>query len=363
MSNQVSVAGGSFTAGGTTYTGVPADGTYRFAVFAEASLGAGSEYGIGCGADLNRNGVCGERFGVLWRESDNKVFVDTDADHSFAGESGMTNYKVNRDKGWFGTDNPATAVHERVPFVVEINGKLKYVNIGIVSGFHGSHVSGIMAGNSLFGGQMSGAAPGAKIVSSRACLFVAGCTGHALFEGMIYVAKQSNVDVINMSIGGLPALNDGNNARCDLYARLIQQSNVQMFISVGNSGPGVNTAGDPGICRNVMTSGAYITSATYEKDYGTRCRSRTTFTTSARGARMKTADSRRQFVAPGAAVSTTPLWQAGGPCRHVRPAARLPAANGTSMAAPQIDGCRSAPDQCCEGNLGPEAAGRRSGRR
>ena len=41
-----------------------------------------------------------------------------------------------------------------------------------------------------------------------------------------------------MSIGGLPALNDGNNARAMLYDRLIEQSNVQMFISAGNSGAG-----------------------------------------------------------------------------------------------------------------------------
>ena len=116
---------------------------------------------------------------------------------------------------------------------------------------------------------MSGAAPGAKIVSSRACLFVAGCTAHALFEGMIYVAKQSNVDVINMSIGGLPALNDGNNARCALYDRLIEQSNVQMFLSQGNNGPGVNTAGDPGVCGKVLGLGAFITSETYRLDYGT----------------------------------------------------------------------------------------------
>ena len=85
---------------------------------------------------------------------------------------------------------------------------------------------------------MSGAAPGAKIVSVRVCLFIAGCTAHALIEGMIYAAKQANVDVINMSIGGLPALNDGNNARAVLYDRLIEQYNVQMFISAGNSGAG-----------------------------------------------------------------------------------------------------------------------------
>ena len=63
---------------------------------------------------------------------------------------------------------------------------------------------------------------------------------------MIYVAKQANVDVINMSIGGLPSLNDGNNARC-LYDRLIDQSKVQMFISAGNSGAGMNTVGDPSV--------------------------------------------------------------------------------------------------------------------
>ena len=52
-----------------------------------------------------------------------------------------------------------------MPFVVQTDGKNKFVNLGIVSGAHGSHVAGIAAGNSLFGGQMSGAAPGAKIVS------------------------------------------------------------------------------------------------------------------------------------------------------------------------------------------------------
>ena len=79
----------------------------------------------------------------------------------------------------------------------------------------------------------------------RVCLFIAGCTAHALIEGMIFAAKQANVDVINMSIGGLPALNDGNNARAVLYNRLIEQFDAQMFISAGNSGPGLNTIGDP----------------------------------------------------------------------------------------------------------------------
>ena len=102
----------------------------------------------------------------------------------------MTNYKVNRDVGYFGSDNPATPVAERMPFVVQIDGKNKVVNIGIVSGMHGSHVAGIIAANGLFGGAMSGAAPGAQLVSVRVCLFITGCTAHALVEGMIYAAKN-----------------------------------------------------------------------------------------------------------------------------------------------------------------------------
>ena len=226
-----------------------------------------------------------------------------------------------------------------MPFVVQTNGKDKFVNIGIVSGPHGSHVAGIAAGNSLFGGAMSGAAPGAKIVSLRACLFVAGCTAHALLDGMIYVAKQSNVDVINMSIGGLPSLNDGNNARCIVYKRLIDQSNVQMFISAGNSGSGMNTVGDPSVCGKVMSVGSYITKDSWQKNYG----SDSAFADnlhgfSSRGPR-EDGGFMPSFVAPGlrdlddAAVAAG--WSRGW---HIWLPPGYSMLNGTSMASPQAAG-------------------------
>ena len=64
---------------------------------------------------------------------------------------------------------------------------------------------------------------------------------------MVDLVVNRGVDVVNMSIGGLPALNDGNNARAELYNRLIDDYGVQMFISAGNSGPGLNTIGDPSV--------------------------------------------------------------------------------------------------------------------
>jgi hypothetical protein len=325
------VSGASFAFGGTTYT-APTAGSYRIGVLDEHDPRLGGEVGN----NLNRDGDTTDKYAVLWNTATNAVWVDANTNNSFADEPAMTDYKVRFDVGRFGTDNAATPVQEAMSFVVQTDGKNKFVNIGIVSGQHGSHVAGIAAGNSLFGGAMNGAAPGAKIVSSRACLFIAGCTAHALFEGMIFVAKQANVDVINMSIGGLPSLNDGNNARAILYTNLIDTYNVQMFISAGNSGAGLNTIGDPSVANKVMAMGSYISDATWRSNYGSDSTAVDNLHPfSSRGPR-EDGGFKPQAVAPGSAISTTPLWQPGGP---VGGTYALPPGysmlNGTSMASPE----------------------------
>jgi hypothetical protein len=328
------VSGATFAFNSQTYT-APYAGTFRIGVFNERDERLGGEVGRDVNRDGNPTGSSG-LFAVLWDTVTGVVWVDTNQNLNFADDMPMRDYKVNRDINYFGTDNPATAIAERMPFVVQTDLKNIVVNIGIVSGAHGSHVAGIAAANQLFGGAMSGGAPGAKIVSARACLFIAGCTAHALIEGMIFVAKQSNVDVINMSIGGLPALNDGNNTRATLYNRLIEQYNVQMFISSGNEGPGLNTAGDPSVATRVMSVGAYVSNATLQSNYGSDSAfvdNLNTFTS--RGPR-EDGGFKPQLVAPGSAISTTPMWQDGGP---VPGTYTLPPGyqmfNGTSMASPQ----------------------------
>lgn len=89
-----------------------------------------------------------------------------------------------------------------------------YVNIGLSEDEHGSHVAGITSGVDLFGNaNYDGQAPGAKLVSSRACSWGGGCTNAALTDGVVDLVVNRGVDVVNISIGGLPALNDANNAR------------------------------------------------------------------------------------------------------------------------------------------------------
>jgi len=339
MSAQVTATGGTFTVGGVTYT-APADGTYRFGVFNERDPRLGGELGN----DVNRDGnpaTSSGLFGVLWDATANTVWVDTDQDHSFRNQSGMTDYHTNYDVGTFGTDRPATPERDTVPFVVQIDGKNKFVNIGIVSGAHGTHVAGIAAGKGFFGGAYNGAAPEAQIVSIRVCLFISGCTAHALIEGMIFAEKQAGVDVINMSIGGLPALNDGNNTRALIYNRLIDRSGAQMFISAGNSGPGVNTVGDPSVATSVMSIGAYVHKDTWLSNYGAvAAKTDGMFVFSSRGPR-EDGGFKPNITAPGSAISSIPAWQSqAGQC--VAGTYTCPVGyamfNGTSMAAPQSTG-------------------------
>jgi subtilisin family serine protease len=332
---QAQVSGSTFSFNDVTYT-APAAGSYHIGLFNERDSRLGGEVGSDVNRDGNPAGSSGV-FAVLWNTNTNQVWVDTNQNNNFADDMAMTDYKVNYHVNYFGVDNPATAVAERMPFVVQTDGKNKVVNIGIVSGAHGSHVAGIASGNSLFGGAMSGSAPGAQIVSVRVCLFIAGCTSHALIEGMIYAAKQSNVDVINMSIGGLPALNDGNNARAVLYNRLIEQYNVQMFFSAGNSGLGMNTIGDPSVATNVMSVGAYITDDTYLSAYGAQLyEDDNLHYFSSRGPR-EDGGFKPNVVASGAAISTIPMWQNQGCLAQVCPVGYA-LFNGTSMASPQAAG-------------------------
>jgi len=331
------VSGPSFDASGQTWT-APAASSYRFGLFDERDVRLGGELGRDVNRDGNPAGSSG-LFGVLWDTVTNDVWVDANQNRSFADEPAMTDYKVRYDVGTFGTDNPATAVREALPFVVQTDLKSLHVNIGIVSGAHGSHVAGIVAGNGLFGGDMSGAAPGAQLKSIRVCLFIAGCTAHALIEGMTFAAKQGNVDVINMSIGGLPALNDGNNTRAVLYDRLIEQYNVQIFLSAGNNGSGLNTIGDPSVATRAVAVGSYITQASWQANYGSDSQQVDNLHGfSSRGPR-EDGGFKPQLVAPGSAISTIPTWQDGSP---VAGTYALPPGygmfNGTSMASPQAAG-------------------------
>ncbi|UUU33912.1 S8 family serine peptidase [Streptomyces sp. CA-210063] len=342
-----SVSGPTFTFGGRTWSAP--SGSYSVNTFRESITAAGDAAG-----DVNRDGDTTDAWGVLYDAAAGTVTVDVNQNFDFTDDKPMKPYKDGYQIGYFGTDDPSTDVAERQPFVVEyrkdvpmdpfggdwVGKKADFVNIGLISSEHGTHVAGITAANGLFGGKMNGAAPGAKLVSSRACEFGPGCTNVALTEGMIDLVANRGVDIVNMSIGGLPALNDGNNARAELYTRLIDEYGVQLVIAGGNEGPGANTIGDPGLADKVISVGAAISKETWASNYGSQVtKPYQLFNFSSRGPR-EDGGFTPTLVAPGAAVNTAQTWLPG----FIVPEAgyQLPAGyqmlNGTSMASPQAAG-------------------------
>lgn len=336
------VSGPSFTADGRTWK-APA-GSYKYREFREDATLGGDMAG-----DLNRDGDTTDTWGVLYDPANGTVRVDLNNDGDFTNDAVMKPYKDGFQVGYFGTDNPATPVVERIPFVVEIRKDVVYnaagatsdfVNIGVIEGAHGTHVAGITAANGLFGGKMNGAAPGAKLVSSRACSWSGGCTSVALTEGMIDLVANRGVDIVNMSIGGLPPLNDGNNARAQLYTRLIDTYGVQLVISAGNDGPGTNTISDPALADKVISVAASISKETWAANYGSGVTTKYGLLPfSARGPR-EDGGFTPTLTAPGAAINTTQTWTAGGPVAEA--GYQLPPGysmlQGTSMASPQAAG-------------------------
>lgn len=359
---------GAFSANGASWTAPATGGPYAFGRLRE---GVGDLLGGEPGGDLDRDGVKGETIGVLQDRTTKQVYVDVDQDLDFTDETPMIDFKVNRDTGFLGTDDPATPVVERMAFVV-VTDRSSYdptsdagsvVNIGISAAAHGTHVAGITSANGLFGGAMSGAAPGAELIAVKVCLATTSCTSSGLIDGVLYAA-HAGADVVNISIGGLPGLNDGNNARAELYNRTIDEFNMQIFISAGNSGAGANTVGDPSVATNAISVGSSITAQTWLSNYGSVAAAATGLHPfSSRGPR-EDGGFKPAIVAPGSAVSSTPRWQSGGP---VAGTYALPPGysmfNGTSMAAPQAAGAAAllvSAYKATHGGARPTAAALRS---
>ncbi|MGL5818701.1 MAG: S8 family serine peptidase, partial [Phycicoccus sp.] len=135
------VTGPSFSYQGSTWT-APA-GTYKVNRFSESITAASEPAG-----DVNRDGDTTDQFGVLYDPVSHDIWVDADQDRSFETTELMRPYKEKYDIRHFGTDDPATDIVERMPFVVEfredvdvtpagLTGVADFVNIGIVEDAHG----------------------------------------------------------------------------------------------------------------------------------------------------------------------------------------------------------------------------------
>src|SRR5579859_4036598 len=124
---------------------------------------------------------------------------------------------------------------------------------------HGTFVAGLIAGNGASsGGQYSGEAPGANLVSIK----VAGTSGKtdlaALILGLQWAADHQGsygIKILNMSLGFQAAMSTVINP-LDVAVQAVWNSGIAVVVSAGNAGPFNGTILSPGDDPLVITVGA-----------------------------------------------------------------------------------------------------------
>ena len=115
---------------------------------------------------------------------------------------------------------------------------------------HGTHVAGIVAGA---GNKYKGVAPEASIYVAKVLHSDGSGYMSEVMAGLEW-AVQQNVQVINLSLGGLGPC-DGSDALSTTCDAAVNRG-VMVVVASGNYGPGASTVGPPGCARKVLTVGA-----------------------------------------------------------------------------------------------------------
>ncbi|HET6875570.1 MAG TPA: S8 family peptidase [Acidimicrobiales bacterium] len=124
---------------------------------------------------------------------------------------------------------------------------------------HGTFVAGLIAGNGASsGGQYSGEAPGAGLVSVK----VAGSSGSTrlgtIISGLQWTVNKAStygIGVLNISLGFQPSQSTVNNP-LDMAVEKVWNSGIAVVASAGNAGPFNGTILSPGDDPLVITVGS-----------------------------------------------------------------------------------------------------------
>ncbi len=278
------------------------------------------------GSDLNGDGDNTDRFAlVVARATDGwVVFADTNGDGTLADERPVHDYLVARETfGWTMAGRPW-------PLTVAANfGSLPgppVLDLFFDNSGHGTHVSGIAAGNGLYGVKgFDGVAPGAQLlglkISNNAFggVTVTGSMLRAMDYAIRFAKTRQLPLVLNLSFG-VGNEREGS-ARIDGLIDSVLAANPEVVLatSAGNDGPGLSTVGFPGSADRVVSVGA-----TYPPAFlpGAVAGDVVAFFSSRGGEAAKP-----DIMAPGIAYSSVPRWDTGSEDK-----------SGTSMASPHVAG-------------------------
>jgi hypothetical protein len=296
METKVTASGGKVTHQNHSYL-VPRDDQYRFGMLNERIAGPAG--------DLNRDGNpagSSELFPVLWNETTNTVWVDTNQNFDFTDEKPMTDYRLKHDVGLFGRDDPKTAVRETVGFVIQTDAPHHAVFVIPGYGGHGTGVTGAAFGANFFGGEVNGVAPGTQLISippGRAAHITPG-----YIEAVITAMKDPRVDLVTMAFGNFLPLNDGHSTFSTIANRLVKKYGKLLFAGAGNGTDGLNGIISPADASEVVAVGSYISRETSRVSYGIELRDADNMNGYTSHGPTKTGGLKPNLLAPTSSLST-----------------------------------------------------------
>lgn len=224
-----------------------------------------------------------------------------------------------------------------VDFIDTLHGRKHYYD----DNGHGTHITGILAGNGSSNGRMlNGIAPDChyvmiKVLNERG----EGNTENVLagIDWLIKNYKKYNIRIVNISVGSTRGKHFGEDSPLVQGVNSLWSEGLNVFTAAGNHGPDPYTIGAPGNSRKIVTVGSSdITKYQRERDY------------SGRGP-TESCIKKPDIVAPGTnIVSCYPMTPPSGQRMVAIASSEMPeyyngaaylARTGTSMATPIVSGC------------------------
>jgi subtilisin family serine protease len=284
--------------------------------------------------DLNQNNKDDSYLVLVSKKDDEtKIYFDRNADLKLIGldeeiskQDYNTTTKLSRDDGM--VSFPSRNNIKKYPLLLEEEGNKLFIGLGKTDGMHGTHVAGIIAADDQKS-NLLGAAPKANLMSIRACSGIS-CSDSAIIRGLYKAFYNGLVipDVVNISLGSHEEYQRG--VYSHLFNDLSAKFGTIFFVSASNAGPGFRTLNHFGNTGAVVMVGANVSAQTLKDQYnlpeGTEVQAENLLFFSSLGPSY-TGEMKPNIVAPGAAISATPV--ADG---------YMSQANGTSMSSPLAAG-------------------------
>ncbi|MEI5521170.1 S8 family serine peptidase [Streptomyces brasiliscabiei] len=203
---------------------------------------------------------------------------------------------------------------------------------------HGTHVASTIAGSGAASdGKRKGVAPGAELLVGKVLDDTGSGQGSWIIAGMEWAAR-SGAKVVSMSLGNTAS--GPSDVLSETVDELSASTGTLFVIAAGNSGPGEQTVGTPGIADSALTVGAVD-------------RSDKLASFSSRGPRLGDSAVKPEITAPGVAV--TAARAAGTTMPNSTPVDdNYTTASGTSMATPHVAGAAALVAQAHPDWTGPQ---------